>query len=435
MSSESVGLTESVSMAVGGMVGGGIFAVLGVVAGAAGTLAWMAFVVAGVIAASAGYSFTYLNRLTTDPSGPIAFVEQFTGRTTLAGMTGWTFIFGYVGTMAMYAFAFGGYFVELVGVQSLVGLPARAIVSLVVVASFVGLNVLGAHSSGRTEDVLVGLKVAILLLFGGGGLYYGLTHQGIASGFAQFGVGPLIAAAISFVAFEGWELLLFDQDSIRDPEATVRKAVYISIAVATGLYVLVAVVTTNLVSTQVIQQHSETALAVAAQPFLGHLGFVLISLAALFSTGSAINATLFSSARLSKQLVSEDFLPNQLRGNGDGEPVRALLVLGALTAVFTFFGSLDGITSFASLSFITIFGAVSYLAYRERTSLRSTVIPLVGTVGAIATVLALLWHLYAAERGVFGTVVVIAVAVISVELLYFDREHIERDLRELESEV
>jgi amino acid transporter len=433
MSDRKLGLSEAVAMAVGGMVGGGIFAVLGVVAGAAGTLAWLAFVVAGIIAACAGYSFNRLNGLTDEPSGPITFVEHFTGRTTLAGMVGWTFVFGYVGTMAMYAYAFGGYFDELVGVQQVAGLPLRPVVSVIVVAGFVGLNALGAHASGRTEDVLVALKVAILLVFGVGGLYYGFTRGSIGSGLSAFGVGPLVAAAISFVAFEGWELLLFDQDSIEDPHATTRRAVYLSIAIATTLYVLVAVVTTNLVSAQVIQQHAETALAVAARPFLGAIGFGLISIAALFSTGSAINATLFSSSRLAKQLVSADLLPSYVEG-GREEPVRALLVLGGLTATFTFFGSLDGITSFASLSFITIFGLVSYLAFRNRSAgdLRSSVLPAVGVVGALATVAALLYHLYTAERGVFGTVVLIALAVIAVELLYFEREAIEAEVERIE---
>jgi len=436
MASEKVGLPESVSMAVGGMVGGGIFAVLGVVAGAAGTLAWLAFVVAGVIAACAGYSFVRLNSLTEESSGPIAFVEQFTGRTKLAGMTGWTFIFGYVGTMAMYAYAFGGYFVELFGVHAVAGIPARPIVSLLTVAAFVGLNVLGAHASGRTEDVLVALKVLILLLVGLGGLYYGFTRGQISFGLGQFGAGPFIAAAISFVAFEGWELLMFDQDSIVDPEETVRTAIYASIAIATFLYIIVALVTTNLVEPSIIQQNSETALAYAAEWFLGQRNsIVLISVAALFSTGSAINATLFSSARLAKQLVSENLLPNQIRGKGD-EPVRALLVLGGLTAVFTFFGSLDGIASFASLAFISIFGAVAFLAFRNRSdSLVTAVVPAVGTLGAAATVVALLWHLYTAEPDVFGTVVVIAVAVVAVELLYFEREPLAEEVREVEEFV
>ncbi|MFB6080462.1 MAG: APC family permease, partial [Haloferacaceae archaeon] len=365
MAEGTVGLPEAVSMAVGGMVGGGIFAVLGVVAGAASTLAWFAFVVAGVIAACAGYSFNRLNALTDEPTGPITFVEQFTGRTKLGGMVGWTFIFGYIGTMAMYAFAFGGYFTELVSVHHVAGVPLRPVVSVVVVATFVGLNTAGAHASGRTEDVLVALKVAILLVFGLGGLYYGFSRGRIGFGLGKFGAGPLIAAAISFVAFEGWELLMFDQDSIEDPERTVRRAIYVSIAVATALYIVVAVVTTNLVPAAQIKRHAETALAIAARPFLGRIGFLLISLAALFSTGSAINATLFSAARLSTQLATEDFLPATISREG-GEPVRALLVLGALTAGFTFFGTLDGITSFASLSFISIFGLVSALAFRER---------------------------------------------------------------------
>ncbi|MFB6125638.1 MAG: APC family permease [Halanaeroarchaeum sp.] len=439
MSAESIGFSESVSMAVGGMVGGGIFAVLGVVAGAAGTLAWVAFVVAGVIAAAAGYSFNRLNAITEEPRGPITFVEQFTDRTTLAGMTGWTFIFGYVGTMAMYAYAFGGYFTELVGVHALAGVPLRPVVSVLTVAAFVTLNTAGAHASGRTEDVLVGLKVAILLVFGLEGLSYGFTHHQIGFGLGQFGVGPLVAAAISFVAFEGWELLLFDQDTIRDPENTVRKAVYASIAVATFLYIVVALVTTNLVSADQIAAHAETSLAIAARPFLGALGFGLISVAALFSTGSAINATLFSAARLSSTLATDDYLPHGI-SRGGGEPVRALLVLGGLTASFTFFGSLDGITSFASLAFITIFGLVSALAFRERGSaIRTWLVPAVGTLGAAATVVALLWHLYDAEPHVFGSVVVIATAVILVELLYFEREPLfeegERIERVLEDEL
>ncbi|MFB6164593.1 MAG: APC family permease [Haloarculaceae archaeon] len=431
MATEKVGLAEAVSMAVGGMVGGGIFAVLGVVATAAGPLAWAAFVVAGVIATAAGYSFVRLEHLTDEPTGPITYVERFTGSQTLAGMTGWTFIVGYVGTMAMYAYAFGGYFTELLGAHAVAGVPARPVVSLCVVAVFVGLNALGAHASGRTEDVLVGLKVLILLVFGVGGLYYGFKHGELTTGLGNLGAGPIVAAAISFVAFEGWELLSFDQDSIRDPAATTRKAIYLSIAIATALYVLVAVVTTDLVSADVIAAHSETALAIAAEPLLGRLGFVLIALAALFSTASAINATLFSSARLSKRLATEDLLPSQIESDSD-DPLRALLVLGALTSAFTVLGSLDGITSFASLAFITIFGGVSLLALREREQAVATwALPGLGVVGAAATVVALLWHLYATERGVFATVVAIAVVVIAVELLYFEREPLVEEVERL----
>lgn len=436
MASKKIGLTESVSMAVGGMVGGGIFAVLGVVASAADTLAWLAFIVAGVIALAAGYSFIRLDSLSESGDGPLTYIERFTGSTKLAGMTGWTFVVGYIGTMAMYAFAFGGYFTELAGIKMIVGVPARPIISAIVVVAFVGLNVLGAHASGRTEDVLVGLKVLILLLFGLGGIYYGYQHGKLHSGFSQLGVGPVIAAALSFVAFEGWELLLFDSDSIKNSAKTIRKAIYISIVSVTVLYILIAVVTTNLVSPHVIKQNTETALATAAKPFLGQVGFVLISIAALFSTGSAINATLFSSSRLLDKMVSKDYLPAQIGGNGDEEPVRALIILGTLTAAFTILGSLNGISSFASLAFITIFGAASYLAFKNRSSDATTsVVPAIGVIGALATIVALLWHLYTSQSSTFWTVIAITVSVITVEVLYFERKSIEDELSSVEAEV
>nr|WP_246998348.1 APC family permease [Halosolutus gelatinilyticus] len=421
-------------MAVGGMVGGGIFAVLGVVAARAGRTTWLAFVVSGVIAFCAGYSALRLNAQAEGQLNPIAYVEAFTGRTTLAGMIGWTFIIGYVGTMSLYAFAFGSYFVELVGIHTVFGIPLRPLISLLAVGTFVGLNIAGAHASGRTEDVLVGLKVLILLGFGVGGLYYGFRHGAIHSGLSNFHGETLLAAAIGFVAFEGWELLLFDQESIENPKKTIRTAIYASIVSVTAIYVLVAVVTTNLVDAGTIQQQSETTLAVAAEPVFGAIGFLLISIAALFSTASALNATLFSSSRLSRMLVADDLLPTRFQGGTD-EPVRPLLILGALTALFSVFGSLNAISSFASLSFVTIFGGFSLLAFRERTSPLTAVLPAVGCLGAIATIVGLLYYLYTSEPTVFVTVIALSVVVVGIELLYFERKPIVTDVEGVERQI
>ena len=435
MASDQLDLSETISMAVGGMVGGGIFAALGVVAVTAQTLAWLAFVIAGVIAACAGYSFIRLNRLIDGNAGPMTYVQQFTGSTKLAGMLGWTFIIGYVGTMSLYSYAFGGYFVELVGVESILGVPFRPIVSVIAVGIFVGLNTAGAHASGRSEEVLVGVKVLILLLFGVVGVYYGFTQGELTPGFTHLGIEPVVAAGLAFVAFEGWELLLFDQDSIENPERTVPNAIYVSIVGATLLYVMVAVVTTNLVPASVIQQQSDTALAVAARPFLGSVGFALIAVAALFSTGSALNATLFSAARLAEKMVADDFLPNRLRGSEGGEPIRSLLVVGALTAGLAVLGSLNAISSFASLSFIVIFGSVSALAVTRRDSLATALGPSVGALGAGAAAVALLYHLYTSEFDTFVVVCALAVGVVAVEVLYFERELVERELSSVEESL
>jgi amino acid transporter len=83
------------------MIGGGIFAVLGVVANTSGTAAWIALPIAGVIAGCAAYSFVKLNNLTDVGGGPITCIYAFTESTTLGGIVSWTLLVGYIGTMAM----------------------------------------------------------------------------------------------------------------------------------------------------------------------------------------------------------------------------------------------------------------------------------------------------------------------------------------------
>ena len=113
MTTESLGLTEAVSIALGGMIGGGIFAVLGVVAQLVRGATWAAFVLAGVVALCAAYSFNALNAVSDGQGGAVTFVQSFTGNSTAAGMVGWTLLFGYIGSMAMYAFAFGQFALRL----------------------------------------------------------------------------------------------------------------------------------------------------------------------------------------------------------------------------------------------------------------------------------------------------------------------------------
>lgn len=113
-------------------------------------------------------------------------------------------------------------------------------------------------------------------------------------------ISLITAVAISFVSFQGWQLVMYDQDDIKNAASNVPKAVYISIVGAIVVDSMIAILVTSLVPTQVIAQHPEIAVARAVDPFLGQIGFVAVAIAALFSTGSAINGTLFSAANFAK---------------------------------------------------------------------------------------------------------------------------------------
>ena len=439
------GVSEAIAMALGGMIGGGIYAVFGVVARLTGPATWAAFVLAGAVATCAAYSFNALNSIVDDSGGSVTFVQAFVGNHTAAGMVGWTLLFGYVGSMAMYASAFAEFTVGFAVVPgSLAGLSLRPVVAVLAVAGFVGLNLLGAQATGTTEVVLVAAKVAILLAFGVVGLVFlGVWEpQPVKTGVAELaGTGPVMAAAVSFVAFQGWQLLFYDQDSIEDPVSTVRESVYVSIPVAVLVYVLVAVVTVN-VAPQALQQRPHVALAKAAERMLGPVGlsavgYVVISLSALLSTGSAINATLFSSAHFAKGLLSEDLLPDRIGdGDADGVPTRTVLVLGAVTAAFAASGGLGAVTSFASLAFIAVFGVVSAIAFSERDrDAVNPIPPALGLVGAASFLPLLFYHLFWAERPTFWLVLVLAVVVLGLELLYFERDLVEEEAEMVESLV
>lgn len=441
---DSFGLKEAISMALGGMIGGGIYAVLGVVARITMSTIWLAFLAAGIVAMCAGYSFNKLNSLTENQGGTVTFIQCYLGNSTVAGIAGWTLLFGYIGSMAMYAFAFGEFTAAFdIIPASIVGFPARPVVSVLVVAGFVGVNLLGSRTTGTAENILVALKIGVLVVFGILGLVYGIGFSGIQF---EYGVqqldwfNPLMAAAISFVAFQGWQLLYYDQESIENPVETIRTAVYISIPAAVVIYVLVGVVTVNLVP-QALTSNPHVALKDAAslmmQPYgLAQLGATVLALSALFSTGSAINATLFSSAYFAKGMLSDGLLPDQIgHSDADGIPERIVLVLGAITAAFTWFGGLGAITSFASLSFILVFGAMSYLAFRQRDQSEvNAVIPAVGTVGALGFFPLMMYNLYTREPSTFYVVLGIAVVVLAVEFLYFERDSIEAEVSEFEPE-
>jgi len=442
---ESLGLKEAVSMALGGMIGGGIYAVLGVVAQISMSAIWVAFLAAGVVAMCAGYSFNALNGLTDNRGGSVTFVQCYLGNSTVAGVVGWTLLFGYVGSMAMYAFAFGEFTAAFDVVPKVVaGVPVRPLVSVLAVAGFVGLNLLGARTTGAAENVLVALKVTILVAFGVLGLVYAFGSGGVSFDYGAGhlrGFGPVVAAAISFVAFQGWQLLYYDQESIEDPVDTIRKAVYVSIPVAVVIYVLVGMVTVTLVP-QALASHPHVALKDAAstmmQPYgLARVGAVVLALSALFSTGSAINATLFSSAHFAKGMLGDDLLPDRIgSADADGIPERTVLVLGAVTAAFTWHGSLGAITSFASLSFILVFGSTSYLAFRQRDHDEvNALVPAVGTVGALSFLPLMMYNLYTREPNTFYTVLGVAAVVLAVELLYFERDVIEEEVEEFESDL
>ena len=390
-SDSRLGFNATWSMAVGGMVGGGIFSTLGVVIGIAGAWAWLSFLAAGAIAFCAGYSYVRLAGHYGEGGGAFTFLREIDAD-GFAGSLSWVLIVGYVLTNAVYAFTFGQYLGHVVGL----GPWFPRVAALAIVALFVGLNLRGAGEAGGVEVFLVWFKLAVLVGLAGWGLAQWDPPM-LSQNVPASGVGAaLFGAASVFMAYEGFQLLTYDYDDIAEPDTTLPRAVLSAVVVVTALYVAVALGIAMLIGAGQVVEHEEVALAVAGRQVAGTVGLVVVTVAAAFSTGSAINSTLFATARLAHEVASDGELPAALgHRNGAGVPDRAVIGLGASAGVLAAIGGLSVLVEAASLAFLFTFAVVCGIAFRVRSGSRA--VTGVGAVAAGAATVALVVRLVSTD--------------------------------------
>jgi len=360
-SESKLGFNATWSMAVGGMVGGGIFSTLGVVIGIAGAWAWLSFAAAGLIALAAGYSYVKLAIHYGEGGGEFTFLREINAD-GFAGSLSWVLIVGYVLTNAVYAFTFGQYLGHVVGF----GPWFPRLAGIGIVALFIGLNLQGVGEAGGVEVFLVWFKLIVLVGLAGWGLAKWDPPM-LSRGVPNAGVGAaLFGAASVFMAYEGFQLLTYDYMDIETPQKTLPRAVLSAIVIVIAVYVVVAIGTALLIGADQVVRHKEVALAIAGRQALGTFGLIVVTIAAAFSTGSAINATLFATARLAKKVAEDGELPAAMdHNNAEGIPDRAVIVLGAAAAVLAAVGTLTTLVEAASLTFLFTFVVVCGLAFYQ----------------------------------------------------------------------
>jgi len=259
---------------------------------------------------------------------------------------------------------------------------------------FLGVNLVGAKVSGSVELGVVAVKLAILAVFAMVGIA-GAERSHLLPVFNHGAFAPLAAIALIFVAYEGFELIPNAVDEMVNPKRNLKRAIVIAILVTAAIYIAVTFAALGQLTPAEIQRDQEYVLAVAARPTLGQAGFVLIGIAALLSTASAINATLFGAARLAMVMARDHALPRifSMRERKRPVPYVALLVLTALSLAFTLLAPLASISVFASGTFLLIFAAVNFAGLRlSRKIGLHPLVPLTGGILAVSSFILLSWN-------------------------------------------
>jgi amino acid transporter len=387
---DKMGYWSVVAIGVGGMVGGGIFAVLGLSVQMTRGGAPLAFLIAGAVALITSYSYARLSVTYPSQGGTVTFLDQAFGPGLFTGTINTLLWISYIVMLSLYSYAFGSYGAALFsqGSQTL----WKHVLTSGSIVGIMALNLLSARVIGEAEEWIVAIKVTILLLFVAVGAW---SIDGFRLAPAQWASSLHIIAGgmIIFLAYEGFELIANTAADVRTPATTLPRAYYSTMGFVIFLYVLVAAVTIGNLSVGKIVGAKDYALGEAARPFLGRSGYLMITIAALLSTASAINATLYGAARLSFIIAKDGELPEGLERKVWNAPVEGLLITAAATLVIANLFDLSSISTMGSAGFLLIFACVNganVVLAKETKSCRC--IPALGVVLCLGALGTLLWQ-------------------------------------------
>ena len=382
MANEKMNFQATWSMAVGGMVGGGIFSVLGVIIQSAGQWAWLSFLIAGIIALISAYSYSQLALKYREGGGAFIFLRKI-NHEGFAGSLSWVLILGYILTLSVYAFTFGHYVAHVFHMGN--WLPR--VLALFVIAVLTFVNLRGVGNASKVEIVTVYGKLFVLLGLASYGLLRWAPEQLTKGISPQPWHAAVIGAGTIFMAYEGFQLLSYDFDDLKNPNVTLPKATLWAVVSVVIVYLLVTVGTTMIVGAKVLIEQKEVALSVAGKQMMGTPGLVAVTIAAAFSTGSAINATLFSTARLMEEVAEKKDLPHLFAiKNKSNIPYYALLAIAGVAALLALIGSLGSLVDAASVIFLFTFGTVNYIAFQQHVKWRW--LSLAGAIGCALAIIA-----------------------------------------------
>ncbi|HEX5001844.1 MAG TPA: APC family permease [Bacteroidia bacterium] len=379
---QQIGLKEAMSIGIGGMVGGGIFAVLGLSVSLAGGGTPAAFVFAGVLALITSYSYTNLSKTYPDRGGTVKFINMGFGVGVFSGGLNNLLWISYIIMLSLYASAFASYapnLLELTGSKSLdFHIYASVIIVLATALNYYSLKVVG-----KIESYAVIIKLTILIGF----IIAGLSGLNSSTNLSQLDMSnwepPLQLFAggmVIFVAYEGFELIANVAPDIKNPEINIPRAFYGSVLFVILLYIAIATVTVGSLPFDQIKTAQDYVLAEAAKPMFGSAGFTVITFAALISTFSAINASLYGGSRVNFENAEDDELPHHFLAKLWNQPV-GLMITSVATLVLVNTLDLESISTAGSLNFLLVFAVVNFIGFKLAKKIKGTrILPLTGFI-------------------------------------------------------
>jgi amino acid transporter len=414
----TINLRGAIFIGIGSMVGAGIFALFGEAGAIAGSAVWVSFLVAGIIALLQGYSFAKLGSRFPSSGGLINWIVLGYGKGLFTGGVVMLGYFSVIIVTAMVAVSFGNYASSLFLGEGAPQIWAKVFaVAIVILLTYV--NSIGAQTVARAQTAIVSIVLVVL-----SGFAIAMLLQMNPSMLAPASYPPvsyiLASVALTFFAYLGFGVISFVGGDIENPRVNMPRAMYISIGFTMVLYIALSIGVFGTLTVDEVIANADTALAAAALPIFGMLGYTMISIAAVFATTGAINSQLYASIGATYAMAKDGTLPpvfglkRKHRGGTQGLVISAVLIM--LLAVFFDVSAIASIGSAVALAIFALLD-VAHLRLAKDTGASRPILVL----ALVATSLAILlfaWYTLLTAPQTFAILVVTIVLAWVIEAIW-----------------
>ncbi len=362
---KAFGLWSAVFLGIGSMVGAGIFVLLGEAGAIAGNLVWISFIFGGLIALLSGYSLAKLAILYPSRGGIVEYLVQCYDEGIFSGSLSVLFYLSAMVAIAMVAKTFGTYSAML-----FVGKNQPLIANLFgvgILLLFMLINLAGSSLIAKSENIIVIIKLTIIIIFAVIAFFY-IQPQLLSLKESPPVLNIFSSIALTFFAYEGFRVITNTAEDMENPGQLMLRSMIIAILFVMLLYITVTFsVFGNLPLDEIIKA-KDYALAEAAKPAFGENGFIIMSIAALISTASSINANLYAVTNVTYQMAVNGELPKVYERNV-WHSTQGLIVSTAILIAFVLFFDLTQIAAIGSISilFIHAFVHIGHLLRIKKT--------------------------------------------------------------------
>jgi amino acid transporter len=338
------------------MMGAGLYTLLGLASTTAGVWLPVAFLIGGVVSLFSVYSYAKLGARYPSRGGAAQFLIRCFGDGIVAGGLNIFQFLGWIIAMALYAVGFAGYLRALLPWST----PrwTDKVIGIALIVVIVAVNLVGNKFVARSELLVVGIELAILVVLVG--VAVGKADPArLANNGGHSILGVVFAAGLLYVTYEGFGVVTNSAGDMRDPGRQLPRAMFTALSIVIVVYVLVSTLVVMTMSLPAMDASQGHVLSEAARQIAGRVGFVVIGCAALLATSSGVNATMFGDANLAFLVAKTGEMPSSFsRGVWHGG-TGGLFTAAALTATFILFFPLAAVGQMASLAFLIVYAMVS----------------------------------------------------------------------------